>query len=651
MSRQLKAFDCVGFYRENSDKYEYGIVFSYNKNKKEYEIKPYGERESIFLPKAALTYLPPKKLSSDDIKKLLRYECTYAEFTSDIIPEYNFDTVDDEVGYDLEDLTEMIKNLIAKAPDAEEFKNWLDYIFDDDFFSYMFFCKGKPEYSNDEKLRVMGWDMPLNDAAMAAFIFCFFNDVYYDSFDIETQKIFTLIDLPIILQDIENFKKHKPIKMHMWTYGSKKEVCERLADKKLHNLTDEQKNDVRQIISELVAAEDPTAIETLGYSYYGGNDIYPCDWNASRDCFLKLIDMENVDDFKKCYFANTLGYIYYYGRCNDGVPEYDKAYKYFSIGAAGWIYESMYKLSDMYIHGYGTAKNTRAAVSLIDMIYEDNINQILKEHYDCKFADVALRKGNLCRDGISTGDAYYYYTIADFAIRKRAAYDHYGDSKVFMGIQKELARIREERPLKKPKVISTADIPVIVSELFNKHSCQVTVKPVKDGLSIKVKRLPHPSEKKTEKIFDCLPDYGYCRLTDEKSFKAVKGVSVDISEKVTFIADDIDCSYDRKKGIDIYTFTHHGEKVLSFTAERFSYTLQMKSKAELTEYTFASVSFNQGGGTYDYICEIPDVEVGDKVVVSANGEEKTVEVCRLFKMQLGDMPLDVSRYKKVLRKS
>lgn len=75
----------------------------------------------------------------------------------------------------------------------------------------------------------------------------------------------------------------------------------------------------------------------------------------------------------------------------------------------------------------------------------------------------------------------------------------------------------------------------------------------------------------------------------------------------------------------------------------------MKSKAELTEYTFASISFNQGGRTYDYICEISDVDVGDKVIVSANGEEKSVEVRRLFKMQLGDMPLDVSRYKKVLR--
>ncbi|MDD7278609.1 MAG: hypothetical protein PUH30_03635 [Oscillospiraceae bacterium] len=100
MSGKINKYDCVGFYRENSDKYEYGSVRSYNKQKNLYEIIPYGEWESIFLPKAALTYMPPKKLSTDDIKKLLRYECTYAEFTSDIIPEYNFVTADDEVEYD-----------------------------------------------------------------------------------------------------------------------------------------------------------------------------------------------------------------------------------------------------------------------------------------------------------------------------------------------------------------------------------------------------------------------------------------------------------------------------------------------------------------------------------------------------------------------
>ena len=36
-------------------------------------------------------------------------------------------------------------------------------------------------------------------------------------------------------------------------------------------------------------------------------------------------EYENGDTFA----ANSLGYIYYYGRVNNGIPEYDKAYKYF----------------------------------------------------------------------------------------------------------------------------------------------------------------------------------------------------------------------------------------------------------------------------------------------------------------------------------
>ena len=34
---------------------------------------------------------------------------------------------------------------------------------------------------------------------------------------------------------------------------------------------------------------------------------------------------------KKAFLANTLGYIYYYGRCNNGNPEYELAYKYASM--------------------------------------------------------------------------------------------------------------------------------------------------------------------------------------------------------------------------------------------------------------------------------------------------------------------------------
>jgi TPR repeat protein len=55
-------------------------------------------------------------------------------------------------------------------------------------------------------------------------------------------------------------------------------------------------------------------------------------------------------------YANTLGYIYYYGRCNNGVPEYDQAFYYFSYAAANGLYEGMYKLADLFWHGYGCKK-------------------------------------------------------------------------------------------------------------------------------------------------------------------------------------------------------------------------------------------------------------------------------------------------------
>ena len=61
--------------------------------------------------------------------------------------------------------------------------------------------------------------------------------------------------------------------------------------------------------------------------------------------------------------------------------------------------------------------------------------------------------------------------------------------------------------------------------------------------------------------------------------------------------------------------------------------------------------FNKGGHTYDYICEIPNTVLGDKVIVFANGEEKEVEIVRLFKMTVGDMPLAVEKYKKILRRA
>ncbi len=77
-------------------------------------------------------------------------------------------------------------------------------------------------------------------------------------------------------------------------------------------------------------------------------------------------------------YANTLGYIYYYGRCNGGVPEYDKAFYYFGIAAANGLYEGMYKLADMFRHGYGCRESRHTARNLYGMVYEDSLKHFLQ---------------------------------------------------------------------------------------------------------------------------------------------------------------------------------------------------------------------------------------------------------------------------------
>ncbi|MCF0120006.1 MAG: sel1 repeat family protein, partial [Oscillospiraceae bacterium] len=396
--------------------------------------------------------------------------------------------------------------------------------------------------------------------------------------------------------------------------------------------------------------DDVDALRAAGYAWYGGNDIFPCDWEKSRDCFLRLMELDTVSDLDKCQYANTLGYIYYYGRCNGGEPEYGEALRYFTLGAAGGLYESIYKLSDMYVHGYGVPKNTRAASTLVDMVYGENLKRICRGEYGCQFADSALRMGNLVRDKIMFGDEYYYYTLADFAIRKRLPFKYYGDSNVFAGIQKELARIRETKPVINKTSLALSGPPYVFRELFKDYSCMVTVKPLKKGVKITASRMPKPDENTVECVFSCFPEYGACDLVSEMSFTITGEGTFIPAAKFDFIADSFEL-YDTREDGSLLVFSHHGVELYSVTVEKFTFRLPARPKKDATEYNFVSVVFGKGGRQYDYICEVPDVSVGDRVIVFASGEEKSVEVVRVFKMAVGDMPLGPGGYKKILRKA
>lgn len=116
----------------------------------------------------------------------------------------------------------------------------------------------------------------------------------------------------------------------------------------------------RRFIDDLIPKDNHTALRRKGYGCYGGGPAYECNWDIALECVTRLYELTG-----KPVYANTLGYIYYYGRCWNGEPKYDEAFRYFSVGAAGFYYESRYKLADMFVHSYGVPKNAKIAYTIV----------------------------------------------------------------------------------------------------------------------------------------------------------------------------------------------------------------------------------------------------------------------------------------------
>ena len=59
----------------------------------------------------------------------------------------------------------------------------------------------------------------------------------------------------------------------------------------------------------------------------------------------------------------------------NGIPEYEKAYKYFSLAAFSGNVEARYKIGDMYKNGYYLEKNLTIAKTIYDSLYREVIQE------------------------------------------------------------------------------------------------------------------------------------------------------------------------------------------------------------------------------------------------------------------------------------
>ncbi|MBQ6661634.1 MAG: sel1 repeat family protein [Lachnospiraceae bacterium] len=431
-------------------------------------------------------------------------------------------------------------------------------------------------------------------------------------------------------------------------------LCRQVVDQFDGDSVERQPEGIQQLfkhcLDKLCELKDPAAIQKRGYCYYGGTKLYPCDWVKARDAFLEYYGMTGDPTA-----ANTLGYIYYYGRCNGGVPQYDEAFRYFSIGHAFTIYESTYKLADMFAHGYGVVRNDETAARLYISVYENNRGMFMDGNYECKFADAALRIGNCFRYGLgvrqSLETAYYYYLQADLAIRLRAkAGSHYGDTTVYRGIQKAMEDVRREYTERSRTECFIG--PVWANWAVSDHRCgKVAITRLKDGaLSIHFSLLRVHGDEETPRMLITIPRADYCEFHKKITIRTERDSSFRTADGADeFVYDDV--TYNHETHLARFYLLDHC--VAEISAEKYMITVPApaRTQPEGDVYHIVSVAFDESGKLYDYLCDDDSVQVGDLVLVPGYDGEQEVKVVAVAAKYESELAFPIDRYKKIIRKA
>lgn len=547
--RKLRIGDLVSW--KSGKQMMYGRIYAIKDNNA--LISPRGEKfwgEELEMALDRLQYEPPVRVSASDLRKFSRFEMRYEELKQG----RPFADLDIPETYQIvpEDLKEAVLNFHKYDLSEEEFAD-------------EYFWKLWDEIYNGVEIETAlngpdGDSVEVSSAPNRYTVFSNAWEIFLQKFEFGTEDV-SLDDVITEVQTWED-NKDKPLSERVFTRTQKKDFLDFWNDDRLASADGETIAVYRKILDGFCEENDTEALKTKAYACYGnGNAAYGQDWHASLACLLKLMELDPDPQT-----ANTLGYMYYYGRCTDGVPEYDKAFYYYSIGAAGWYYESRYKLSDMFLHGYGVAKNPKAAAALIWELYGDQIKKIRDGQFGCNFADVALRAGNIHKDGIDCNPnpdaAFYYYLQARYAIKMRMlSEDNYGDQKVAAGIEQAIAEVLPETHFTKPRntVHFTHMYFLLQNGLRRKHVMEMKIQRRSDtDARLTFHIVPYENEKYPPKLFVTVPSAHFSGLLEKVNVTARHIETFDIPEDTDVVRFDY---------LDWNGFYLYGKKVAEINAD------------------------------------------------------------------------------------
>lgn len=107
---------------------------------------------------------------------------------------------------------------------------------------------------------------------------------------------------------------------------------------------------------------------------------------------------------------------------------------------------------------------------------------------------------------------------------------------------------------------------------------------------------------------------------------------------------------ERNESNDSFEFWYDDNIVCRIYCNEYKFYVPESSSEKGRLLHFASIRFNSECRSYDYLCEIDDVNVGDMVVVIGYDGETEVEVTSVFEKYEGELGIPLERYKKIIRK-
>ena len=599
-------------------------------------------------------------ITRDMLKSLIRWDISWDEFWGD--EDWKAEHEHERYQPTWDDVEALIDNIRKRNPIVEDFGEDWGCLFNDDYFI--------PDRENEGYYTLLVDEYYIHDTeyidkkfltseseAIAAVLDlfgdlydpCRFNEKHVLDMGIDWKKLMADIDF----MEVGDFDRN--IAVWRWTEEEKLERVQRFFGKdESLVLEGSEREEIYSVLDELCANDNIDALDMKAYLCYGGSELMPCDWFASRDCLLKLMELtEDTGDERRGQYANTLGYMYYYGRCSDGVPDYETALKYYVIGGAYGLYESIYKIADMLKSGKAIPKDLYASRCLVKRVYDLTKKDYLRGQCYSDFADAAFRMGIYEKDDGKYEAALKYLQEAECAIRDRSTGGFYGDDRVAMAIAENLKEVKAiceaQRKPEDPNYDIFPNLPD-----FSPLTYLVEIHSVIKGKLVKVENddivleFKDDGEYGRSSVFVDTEECGMLHLTRfSYVFHGVKDLKISKKNKFRFTRLDNLC-WDEPMGIRFCT--SEGKVKCSFTYEKAELVLPSCDKPKSGDkHLFASCSFYDGGRTYDYIADGFDVKVGDVVIVNSYQGEAEVQVESIEEKTLDELPIPFERYKPILR--